>query len=111
LRASQQPTHYRVEGAFQVHNNGNDLGLLAPALKFFPGQQSPIGRAVYRSSFTQDLYLILSGFSEIEKNRATLRVLVRPLLAWMWIGGFVIVLGTLVAIWPSRKGGGIRDEG
>jgi cytochrome c-type biogenesis protein CcmF len=111
LRASQQPTHYLVEGTFQVHNNGNDLGLLTPALKFFPSQQSPIGRAVYRSSLTQDLYLILSGFSEIEKNRATLRLLVRPLLAWMWLGGFVIVLGTLIAIWPQRKGERMKDVG
>jgi len=110
LRASQQPTHYRVEGTFRVHNNGNDLGLLAPALKFFPGQQSPIGRAVYRSSFTQDLYLILSGFSEIEKNRATLRLLVRPLLAWMWLGGFVIVLGTLIAIWPNKDRGSRMED-
>ncbi|HEX2386639.1 MAG TPA: heme lyase CcmF/NrfE family subunit, partial [Candidatus Binatia bacterium] len=79
------------------------LGLLAPALKFFPNQQSPVGRAVHRSTFTEDLYLILSGFSELQQNRATLKVLVRPLVVWIWLGGAVIALGTLVAIWPVRK--------
>lgn len=102
LKGSQQPTHFRVEGGFRVFNQGKDLGVLAPALKFFPTQQSPVGRAVYRSTITDDLYLILSGFSELQQNRATLKMLVRPLVFWMWLGGFVIALGTIVAIWPVR---------
>jgi cytochrome c-type biogenesis protein CcmF len=103
LRAVEQPTHYRVEGVFDVSRDGRSLGPLAPALKFFPNQQSPVGRAVHRSTFTEDLYLILSGFSELQQNRATLKVLVRPLVVWIWLGGAIIALGTLVAIWPARK--------
>jgi cytochrome c-type biogenesis protein CcmF len=103
LRAVEQPTHYRVEGLFDVSRGGEPIGELAPALKFFPNQQSPVGRAVHRSTFSEDLYLILSGFSELQQNRATLKVLVRPLVVWIWLGGAVIALGTLVAIWPVRK--------
>ena len=62
-----------------------------------------MGRAVYRSTLIEDLYIILSGFSEVEQNQATLKVLVRPLLAWIWIGGFVIFLGTIVAVLPGRR--------
>jgi cytochrome c-type biogenesis protein CcmF len=102
LKGSQQPTHFRVEGAFRVFHNGSDEGVMTPALKFFPTQQSPIGRAVHQSSLTEDIYLILSGFSEVDRNHATLKILVRPLIVWMWIGGFVIALGTLVCIWPMR---------
>ena len=103
LKGSQQPTHFRVEGAFRVFNNGHDLGTLSPALKIYPNQKSPIGRAVHRSTFSEDLYLILSGFSEIEQNQATLKILVRPLVSWIWVGGFVMALGTFVAIWPFRR--------
>jgi cytochrome c-type biogenesis protein CcmF len=103
LRGSRQPTHFRVEGAFRVLHNGSDGGTLRPALKFFPTQESPIGRAVHRSSISEDIYLILSGFSELEQNRATLKALVRPLVVWIWIGGFVITFGTLICIWPMRK--------
>jgi cytochrome c-type biogenesis protein CcmF len=52
---------------------------------------------------SEDIYLILSGFSEVDKNQATLKVLVRPLVVWMWIGGAVILLGTLVAIVPLGR--------
>jgi len=103
LKGSQQPTHFRVEGAFRVFNNGHDLGTLSPALKFFPNQKSPVGRAVFRSTLNEDLYVILSGFSDIEQNQATLKVLVRPMVSWIWFGGFVMALGTLVAIWPFRR--------
>ena len=78
-------------------------GILTPALKFFPTQQSPVGRAVHQSSLSEDIYLILSGFSEVDHNQATLKVLVRPLVIWMWIGGFVIALGTLVCICADSK--------
>lgn len=103
LSGSQQPTHFRVEGAFHVFHNGSDNGTLRPALKFFPSQESPIGRAVHQSSLTEDIYLILSGFSQVDRNQATLKVLVRPLVIWMWIGGFVIAFGTLICISPIGK--------
>jgi cytochrome c-type biogenesis protein CcmF len=103
LKGSQQPTHFRVEGNFRVFHRGDERGVLSPALKFFPNQQSPVGRAVHQSMISEDLYLILSGFSELDKNQATLKVLVRPLVVWIWIGGFVIVLGTLLAILPLGK--------
>ena len=103
LKGSRQPTHFRVEGAFRVFHNGKNEGILNPALKFFPTQQSPIGRAVHQSSLSEDIYLILSGFSDLDRNQATLKVLVRPLVIWMWIGGFVIALGTLICIAPIGK--------
>ncbi|MFL5866658.1 MAG: heme lyase CcmF/NrfE family subunit [Thermoleophilaceae bacterium] len=34
---------------------------------------------------------------------AAFRVLVSPLVAWIWIGGAIAVLGALVAVWPSPE--------
>ncbi|MBI4522606.1 MAG: heme lyase CcmF/NrfE family subunit [Deltaproteobacteria bacterium] len=110
LRGSQQPTHFRVEGAFRVFNEGHELGTLSPALKFFPSQQSPVGKAIHRSTISEDLYLILSGFTEVQQNQATFKVLVRPLLVWMWIGGLVIVLGTIMSVWPVKKRATARES-
>ena len=63
LKGAKQPTHFRAEGAFRVFHNGSDDGIMTPALKFFPTQQSPIGSAVHQSSLSEDIYLILSGCS------------------------------------------------
>jgi cytochrome c-type biogenesis protein CcmF len=30
-------------------------------------------------------------------------VLITPLVVWLWIGGLVLLVGTLIAAWPARK--------
>ncbi len=34
---------------------------------------------------------------------ATFKVIVNPLVTWMWIGGLIALAGALVALWPSRR--------
>jgi cytochrome c-type biogenesis protein CcmF len=34
---------------------------------------------------------------------ATFRVIVDPLVTWIWIGGLIALAGALIAIWPSRR--------
>ncbi len=52
-----------------------------------------------RATLKEDLYLLLSGWVE-GGNRATFKVFINPLVSWIWIGGVVLILGTLVAMWP-----------
>ncbi len=33
----------------------------------------------------------------------TFRVIVNPLVTWMWIGGLIALAGALIAIWPARR--------
>ncbi|MBI2532858.1 MAG: heme lyase CcmF/NrfE family subunit, partial [Deltaproteobacteria bacterium] len=49
LNGKQQPTHYLVEGAFRLFKGTQEMGILSPALKFFPTRHAPVGRAVYQS--------------------------------------------------------------
>jgi cytochrome c-type biogenesis protein CcmF len=37
-----------------------------------------------------------------EGATATFRVIVNPLVTWIWIGGLIALLGALIAIWPTR---------
>ena len=54
---------------------------------------------------------IKSNLKEFRENAGTrgftqeqlAKKVVRPLIVWMWLGGLVIVLGTLVAIWPLKS--------
>jgi cytochrome c-type biogenesis protein CcmF len=44
---------------------------------------------------------------------ATFKVIVNPLVLWMWIGGIIGLIGALIAVWPSRsrrKGAMVRTE-
>ena len=44
--------------------------------------------------------MVYSGREEAS-GRAIIEVYVNPLVAWVWIGGFVTFLGTLLALIPS----------
>lgn len=38
-----------------------------------------------------------------EDSAATFKVIVNPLVTWMWIGGLIALAGALIAIWPTRR--------
>ena len=40
-----------------------------------------------------------------EDAAATFRVIVDPLVTWMWIGGLIALAGALIAIWPTPGAG------
>ncbi|MDX6634416.1 MAG: cytochrome c-type biosis protein CcmF, partial [Solirubrobacterales bacterium] len=47
------------------------------------------------------------------KAPSTFKVIVNPLVTWMWIGGIIALAGALIALWPSRgrrRGALVRTE-
>lgn len=49
----------------------------------------------------QDVYVVLTEAGDA--NRATFHVYVNPLVVFIWLGGLLFVLGTLVAAWPEPR--------
>jgi len=46
--------------------------------------------------------VILSAF-ERNGSSATIKVLINPMISWIWIGGVIILLGVIVAVLPERR--------
>ena len=103
LTASEESNHFKVAGAFTV-SNGRVLGVLRPAKKFYPQEQSPIAYVDYRLGLNEDVYLVLGDFAR-DGSQATVKLLVNRLVSWIWIGGLVLTLGALLAILPERRKG------
>jgi cytochrome c-type biogenesis protein CcmF len=100
LTAVEESNHFKVVGAFTV-SNGRVLGVLRPAKKFYPQEQAPIAYVDYRLGLREDLYLVLGDFAR-DGSQATIKLQVNRLVSWIWIGGFVLTLGALLAILPER---------
>jgi cytochrome c-type biogenesis protein CcmF len=48
-----------------------------------------------------------------EKAPVTFKVIINPLVTWMWIGGLIALAGALIALWPTRgrrRGALVRTE-
>jgi len=38
-----------------------------------------------------------------DTGEVNMEVNINPLIGWLWIGGTIMVLGALLAIWPDRR--------
>ena len=101
LQASEESNHSTVTGAFTV-TNGRPLGVLRPAKKFYPQEQTPIAAVDYRLGLMEDFYLVLGDFAQ-DGSHATVRVQVNRMVSWLWIGGLVLTLGAALAILPDYR--------
>ena len=71
-----------------------------------PPRQPASIPAVY-STAREDLYVILTALEP--DGSATLKIYRNPLVNWIWIGGAIFVLGTLLVMWPHPRSGGARN--
>src|SRR5262249_20247102 len=112
LRESQESNHGKVTGTFTVVAGRGAGTVLEPAKKFYPQEQSPIAYVDYRLGLVDDLYLVLGDFAR-DGSSATVKMQVNRMVSWIWIGGLVLTLGTLLAIRPERRrpGGGAPGAG
>lgn len=54
-----------------------------------------------RSTFRDDIYVIFTNFDG--RGTASFRVLINPMVSWIWAGGLVLVIGAFVIMWPSAR--------
>jgi cytochrome c-type biogenesis protein CcmF len=86
-----------------VMRDGEPLGVVSPAkFKYRTHPEMPTTEVAIRSTLLDDVYVIMSSVNP-ESNLGTFRVIVRPLVAWIWIGGLMLLFGSFVAISPSVK--------
>lgn len=85
-----------------VTKGGQYLMQIQPEKIFYPTWPQPRTEVALHSTLREDLYVILSGWER--DGSATIKVKVNPLVAWIWYGGYLLVLGTIIAVWPGRYG-------
>ena len=85
--------------AFNLEKNGRSIGTIRSEKHLFPNFQ-PATEVGIRSTLREDVYLILANYDKTNQV-ATVSVLINPLVLWIWIGGIVIVLGTIFAMAPN----------
>jgi len=80
------------------------IGTLEPRMNYYHVSDQPVPTPDVRSSIKGDLYINLMAFESTGAN-ATVKVIVEPLVPWIWFGGFVIVVGAIIGMFhgPRRR--------
>lgn len=56
-----------------------------------------------RSTFREDIFLVLDELPSREDDSIRLRVVIRPMVSWIWAGGILMAVGTALAIVPGER--------
>jgi cytochrome c-type biogenesis protein CcmF len=98
--------HQVIAARLTILENGARVGTLSPEKDFYenpnPDASQWTTEVAVRTTALEDLYVILAGF-DAKANTATLKVIINPLVVWLWIGFGTLVAGTLIAALPDPR--------
>jgi cytochrome c-type biogenesis protein CcmF len=83
-------------------NDGTVAGTVEPRMNFYRVSDQPVPTPDVRSSLKGDLYVNLMAF-EPNGASATVKVIIEPLVPWIWFGGFVVVLGAIIGMFHGGR--------
>jgi cytochrome c-type biogenesis protein CcmF len=86
----------------EVFRNGKSEMMLFPERRFYMASQVTETMVAVQSSPLRDLYVVYAGRSP-DTDKPVIHAYLNPLVKWIWFGGIVVVLGTLLALVPSRQ--------
>ena len=101
LTTGDNPNYEYTRAVITVTKNGEAFTSMHPEKRFYKASQQPTSYVAIHPTLAEDLYVVLAGIDP-DTGKAIIQVFVNPLVMWVWIGGVVFVLGTLLAMVPSR---------
>ena len=78
-------------------------GPLRPAVSQFGPDTEAVGTPAIDSGVFDDVYLTIDALPADPGGPVTIGVTVQPLVAWLWGGGVLLVLGAVLAAVPGRR--------
>ena len=89
-----------VEAVMALSQNGKPIREINPRRDYFVVQEQPVSVPGVYSTPGVDVYVLLIGW-DTTGTSATFKVYINPLINWVWIGGIVMILGTIIATWNN----------
>jgi cytochrome c-type biogenesis protein CcmF len=100
ISSSTKRNYERVTAKIVVYKNGEFFTNLFPEKRFYKSQRQPTTEVDIHSGYAEDIYLILAGWEG--DGSITLIAIINPLLGWVWIGTWVLIIGAIVAFTPRK---------
>ena len=92
-----------MAGELTAYLGNTPLQKMRPEKRAYVTHEQPSTEVALLSTWRDDLYVVLAGYDE-KSAAATFSLYVNPLVRWLWIGGWVMALGTVLAMVPLSRG-------
>ncbi|MFH1277158.1 MAG: heme lyase CcmF/NrfE family subunit [Candidatus Eisenbacteria bacterium] len=101
LEEGVTPNYEYARAALALFDGDRPIGRYTPERRYYNASEQPSSEVEIHSTFVEDLYLVYAASGA--HGGAVIQVYRNPLVRWVWIGGIVMVAGTLVCLVPSRR--------
>lgn len=99
-QAEADDSRIMVVSEVSVYRGDQLVADIRPRKDFFGDNGAPMSIAGQYSTLESDFYVLLTHW---EGDRATFKIFLNPLVNLVWWGGIILMLGTLIAAWPSPE--------
>jgi len=89
-------------------HDGNFITSLRPEKRIYfhldpnPDRRQPHSELDIYSTIKRDIYSVFSSI-DTDNNIAFFQIMINPLVRLVWYGAYILVFGTLIALWPSNR--------
>ncbi len=94
------PNYGSEWAVINVFKGGKQIATLNPERRFFHASQQTSTIVANRSTPREDLYLVYEGQNQ-DTGRPIIKAHLNPLVMWIWVGVWIIIAGTVVALIPN----------
>jgi cytochrome c-type biogenesis protein CcmF len=100
VRAVEGPNFKADEGEFELRKNGDLVTLLTSQQRVYRVQQSPMTEAAIDTRIGRDVFIALG--EPLGAGAWSIRIQVKPLIRFLWLGSLLMAVGGLIAITDRR---------
>ena len=106
ISTSERPDRNVIAIALQAVRDGKPVGIISSEKRqYLDAQHNPLFQPItevgIKYTARQDIYVVFAG--PRDKDTAELRIVFNPLVIWVWAGGFLMMIGGLVVMWPQAE--------
>ena len=107
VRKLEGPNFVADEGEFELRDEGTLVAVLTPQIRTYQVQTEPMTEAAIDTNVVRDVFVALG--EPLGDNAWSLRLQVKPLIGFLWLGSGLMVLGGLFAITDRRYRVAVRQ--
>jgi cytochrome c-type biogenesis protein CcmF len=101
LRDGDNENYSWNHAVIDVYRNARLIDTLEPERRMYKASRQGASEVDIRRRLNEDLYVNFAGMTD-DNHRAVIQAYVFPLVSWIWVGFWVLVMGTGVCLVPSK---------
>jgi cytochrome c-type biogenesis protein CcmF len=96
------PNYFGERLVLDVSKDGRLVETLEPERRLYKASEQPLTKVTIHSTWAEDLYVYFAGANQ-DTGAPIIHAYLNPLVRWLWVGGGIVLFGTLMALYPGRR--------